>query len=701
MEKMRMNYKRIGKGLTSYSLYPENVNIEDIITNNGQDNDYYQSIFKYKKHHYEKFITNLQDACSYLNLPFKEENAINLTGKVLYSLKKKAEEGDAKAKTLRENVSVSGTSDVFTTKLVFDFDDSNDLSKAKSDTLEMYNRLKSAGLKKENIQVCFSGNKGFSIEVTTDEKFNQSEFENMVTQFAIGLKTFDSKVKDPQRLFRLPLTRHNKSKLYKTPIDPDKLTKMETKDILNQAREISETHWNIFDSWERVKKLPTEIKSLSVKKEEHKKESPKVETEKLFLDMSNKPSWLSEARYVLQEGYFKRGSRNEAMMILASTYKQNGMDKMQAAALLDVTAAKQAAINGDPIKSSEEIEREVLDVVYSSSWKGGIYSEETNALLLGIIEQYGLRKYNADKGAYTLDDMKKRFNDFAINIDKNTIKTGIKKLDEEVLITTGMLVSLLGSASSGKSSVCLNLLRNVSKSGEKAIFFSLDMPDNLIFARLTQMFLDKPKAVKDLLDDIKIGKTDDMEKAFLKMKEEFNNVQFQTKSGTSITDIRNKLQNYKDIHGDTPKLVVVDYLEKVFTDISDPTQASGYIASSLADIARDFNCCVLLLVQPQKSAGDPSEPLLSMRKIKGSSRLEQDSRIVLTLWRPGFNPENNSRDKFISMAVVKNNMGSVGQFDFTWNGPNGAIDELDYQGRLQLKQLLEEKAAEKNKEFEI
>jgi hypothetical protein len=236
---MLMNYKRIGKGLWSYSLFPENVNIEDLIQKNGDSHDYYQSIFKYKKEHYTKFITGLKSACEYLNIPFSEENAINLTGKVFQQLKRKIDAGDTKAEELKSGFSISGTSDVYTTKLVFDFDHEDNILLAKQDTEAMIKKLKADGLSKDNIQVCFSGNKGFSIEVVTKESFNQEEFANMVFTYAKEFKTLDQKVKDTQRLFRLPLTKHNKSGLYKTPIDPDKLTGLSVNDILKQAKEIS------------------------------------------------------------------------------------------------------------------------------------------------------------------------------------------------------------------------------------------------------------------------------------------------------------------------------------------------------------------------------------------------------------------------------------------------------------------------------
>ena len=47
------------------------------------------------------------------------------------------------------------------------------------------------------------------------------------------------------------------------------------------------------------------------------------------------------------------------------------------------------------------------------------------------------------------------------------------------------------------------------------------------------------------------------------------------------------------------------------------------------------------------------------------------------------------------MAVVKNRMGSIGSFNFIWNGLTGDLSEMDDMELAEFNQLLERKAAEK------
>ena len=103
----------------------------------------------------------------------------------------------------------------------------------------------------------------------------------------------------------------------------------------------------------------------------------------------------------------------------------------------------------------------------------------------------------------------------------------------------------------------------------------------------------------------------------------------------------------------------------------------------------------MLLLQPPKVAGDPSDELLSYTKIKGSSVIQQACSVILSMWRPGFSPKTPGDDKFVCFAVLKNRMGSLGQYEFSWNGLTGAITELNEDQRDHLDSVRQRKAAEK------
>lgn len=176
-------------------------------------------------------------------------------------------------------------------------------------------------------------------------------------------------------------------------------------------------------------------------------------------------------------------------------------------------------------------------------------------------------------------------------------------------------------------------------------------------------------------------------KAYADVLKNYSNSHFNFRSGPTVEEIEKEIIEYQIEKGKNAKLIVIDYLEKVRGPFSDATANSAYVASRLSDIAKKYHTCVLLLVQPQKAAGDPRDELTSYRKIKGASVIEQDSRVILTLSRPGYDPKNMNDDKFATISVVKNNMGSLCQLDYYWNGISGQMVDLDAEGRKELKAL--------------
>ena len=704
-----LDYKRISKGFWNYALYPADIDIDKLIARHGKDKDYYQSIYIYKEEHYKNYIENLKKACEYLNIKYDENNMFNIFGKVYPTLKKLSEEqNDQIAKTLKENISISGTKNIKTNKLVFDFD-SKKIELARIDTVKLCKRLIDSGIDESCLQISFSGNKGFSVEVETCQEFSRKEFETLVGHFSKGLKTFDAKVKDEQRLFRITMTIHNSSGLYKIPISLEEINRYRCEDIIKKAEpsyvnknkskfyDLMNT-WNvvdhILDTPEPVKEEPTLDDFLE--------ESKTEESSKFLgsLDLSKKPQWLSATKYALQEGFFGEGERNHAFMILAATYRANGFSKTIAFNMLKAVAELQHRRTGQTIFSEKELQRNVVDFVYSDNWKGGTYSEKETELLKKTAEIFGLkddREDRAERKLYSVNESLVRFQEYAKNFSKNRIKTGLTQLDNNLVLTSGMTCGLLGSPGSGKTTFSNLFMKYTSKNGERVLFESLDMSENFIIARYIQNYVDYDfEQIMTMLEDGNISP--ELELAMEKIAEEYKNVSINFKTSTNIEDIEKDIIKHKEMFGEVPRLIVIDYLEKIRGPYTDSNANTAYIASRLTDLAKEYNTFILLLLQPQKQAGDPSYPLLSMRKVKGSSVIEQDCRVILSMWRPGFNPTTMEDDKFASIAVVKNNMGKLGQYDFSWNGASGELRDLTEEEQYQLEELNDRIAQQRSEE---
>lgn len=647
-----------------HELIPANSNIYDLIKRNP-NKDYYTSLYRYSAQHLEYF---------------KKEG------------------------------SVAGIRDVTTNRIVFDFDSKVDVGLAQKDAIVACERLMELGVPEDKLRIFFSGNKGLHIEVTSRQEFTRQEFENIVNNVAGDLPTFDTRIKDEARVLRAPLTKHPVSGLYKIPLVFEELKKSKIKEIQSWATEADFDPDQLRDELFEID-LPPKV--IALKDKSTDKAAPEVKGPILGfdvqdIDFSKCPRWMARERYALQEGFFygsesvDKGERNTAFMILAATYKAQGFSDDHTLMLLSVAADKQSRRTGEDLVSEDQLKREVVNPVYSPSWKGGIYGKHEELLVITR------KRFNIDEPTDAVDEnmvdissVGNEFKTFAKNIDQNRIRIGLDSLDNEIIITSGMLVSLLAAPGAGKTSLANLFVENLNKSGEHTIYFSLDMYKNLLFNRLLQRFsgLDIKKILQMYKDEAPDERLLD---AYSQVVENYSNVAFNFRSGLTIDEIEEAVKRHCDKIGKSVKLVVVDYLEKIRTQFTDHTASTSYAAGRLSDIAKKYDTAVLLLVQPSKvGGGDPRDEFKNYRAIKGSSSIESESRIILGLHRPGYNPVDSSEDNYASLSVLKNNSGPLVRLDYAWNGVAGQFSELDSYGRGQLKvlrrRLEEEKAAKANK----
>lgn len=664
-----MMYRRLTEGLSSVGkLIPANANVYNYIKN--PDKDYYLSIYKYNEAQKKAAEQRI-------------EKTNKKTGEVY-----------------ERDQGVEGIEDVVTNVIGFDFDDGQDVGKAQADTIKAVQRLVDQGIDPEDINVSFSGGKGFSVVVQHDKEITPEQHKKLARAIAGDLQTWDTTLYNASRIFRIDGTKHNKTGLYKTQLDPVDLLDH----TVDQIKEKAKTKHPV-KSFKTIT-LPETIFNL-VPKEKEKVEKHEGEMNH-NIDFSKKPYYLTDLKYALHKGFIPPSDGNEGMMILCATYKHVGFDMIDAYHMLKGVNEKRSEIYNIPKRDNNAIWKEVVEVVYSPNWKGGTFSTENSELLRDTAKKFGITDSSKLE---SFDSIKNSFFDFADNINKKVVKTGIPSLDKTLLITTGMMVGVLGAPSAGKTSLATAILETNAKLGMKPLFHSLDMTKHLLMLRMiqrqsgvnTQNLLRKQIQDDELYDpnyDMKHDKQ--VKDAVESLATVYRNVEFNFTRGATIESIEEDIKINKAKNGDKFQVVVIDYLEKVRGPYSDATANSGYVASRLSDLASTYDVCVILLLQPQKSAGDPSEELLSMRNVKGASVIEQDCRVILTMWRPGFNPRDNKDDKYASLAIVKNNMGEVKTLDYRFDGLKGNITELTKQERSDLfelrKRLAEEKAQAEEEE---
>lgn len=641
-------YKRISRSFTKNILVKEDdhKSIQKFIEE-SPDADYYDSIYLYTESHKEQF---------------------------------------------ERTRSLAGITDVKTNRIIFDLDSKEDLEKARKDALLLCSRLLSEGMEDKNIQLYFSGNKGYHVELFTDQYYSRKEIENILNHYAGDLVTVDFKITDEQRVIRTALTKHPKTGLYKIPVSMFELELVQSSDINLEAQNVLPKHYNLINSYS-ILTPPDRINKIKTKDAVQQKQLEQIEILSDRPDFSKKPKFLSAVKYALSEGYFEPGERHNAFMILASSYRALNFNKEIAYNMLKATNRLQSRRTGQEPFSTDELWINVIEYVYSPKWRGGTFSEEEDLLLRKVKQRLNIADTGLEKERQlvSLAQVIDGFDEFATNIDKNTIKMGLVDLDKNVRLTTNMLVSLLGAPGAAKTSFSFRFLNYINSIDEHAVMFSLDMSSQLVFQRLLQKHTGKTS--DQIFDIYKNNKVKEKEQFKNILQKEYSNVKFCFESGMDCDAIRDRLLQLSQ-EGVRPKVIVIDYLECITTHITDSTQSKAYVALRLKDIANEFNTCVLLLTQPVKVAGDPRYPLNSYTDIKGSGVIAEQSSIVLTIHRPGFSPTSPEDDNFVSITVVKNRMGQLGQYDYGWEGLTGAVMYLTEEQREDLKRLRTQVQAE-------
>lgn len=585
-------------------------------------------------------------------------------------------------KIFTDKGTVAGISDVKTDTIFFDLDCGGDIEKARQDTITVCQRLSAHSINLDDVRICISGSKGFHVTIHTSRDYNPEEVKSFAINIAGDLDSFDSSVYNANRIMRMEGSIHPKTNLRKTRLSFDELSRMSIVEIKNISKDVY--------AFEKTKKISLPEELTKVRKVEKK-----VETVHETVDYLSNPFNLQPQKLALSQGFFPNGQRSNALIILASTLKNKGMLDKQCYYALKAAADLQSSRYGSDKFSKDEIWNNIIKQVYSPNWKDGSYSEDNfSTQLKEYFHELGVPKTeeselaNAKYDPVMLGDIGDTFENFVLNYDQNVIKTGIKDLDKDMPLTPGMNLGIIGAPGSGKTSLALKLLEYCSANGIYCILGSLDMHRMRLYEKV--LYRVSGLSREELYAKFKNGEAEEIK---AKVRDLFKTTYIYDKSSATVDDIRNYHKAIEARDGVKIKMTMVDYFERVNSDISDDTASSKKVAGEWQDYINDFNVVGIMYVQPNKISlsGGPNCPILDYRSIKGSSFLYQSFRGIMSLWRPFYTPQTAEYDKYMQMALLKNDLGELKMYEYGWDGKRGEIYELDYAEKKLLKDLLDEK----------
>lgn len=245
------------------------------------------------------------------------------------------------------------------------------------------------------------------------------------------------------------------------------------------------------------------------------------------------------------------------------------------------------------------------------------------------------------------------------------VKTGFDKFDE---FANGFqfsdLVIIGGETSHGKTTLAINLARNIARNDIPVAFYSLEMTSLQLVSRIvasvsgidSKTLMNKPLFREEFLQaEGSISKIMDIP------------IFFDESSTSSLNTITSSIRRMVLKFG--IKVVFVDYLQLVKGDSSAGREEEvGNVARVLKNVAKELDIVVIVLSQLKRA----EDPVPTMRRLRASGQIEEAADVVMLVWIPelvGYANLTDSNGREINMKdkadVIIGKGRNIGTMNFT------------------------------------
>lgn len=219
------------------------------------------------------------------------------------------------------------------------------------------------------------------------------------------------------------------------------------------------------------------------------------------------------------------------------------------------------------------------------------------------------------------------------------MKTGFNDLDNILLGLQPGSYNLIGARPSmGKTALALNIAMNVAlEEKKKVIYFSLDMSKEQVEQRL---FVMSEETNNTLLHD---------------------NVIVDDTPGISISELRQKCHEYSLKQG--LNLIIIDYLQLMSGEKDNQKEYRGRnweiseISMGIKEIAKELQIPVVVLTQLPREVERRSDFRPRLGDLRECGSIEQDSDVVLYIYRDDYYNKKSIRENMAEIIVAKNRYG--------------------------------------------
>ncbi|MEN8113719.1 MAG: replicative DNA helicase [Actinomycetota bacterium] len=244
------------------------------------------------------------------------------------------------------------------------------------------------------------------------------------------------------------------------------------------------------------------------------------------------------------------------------------------------------------------------------------------------------------------------------------LPTGFRDLDRKLagLHPTNLII-IAARPGMGKTSLALNIAQNVAQGGEPVAIFSLEMSREEIVSRMlcSAGRIDSQRLRTGRLSEADFTKLSNAASTLYKKP-----IYVDDSPGLTITEIRAKARRLRRRPG--LGLVVVDYLQLMHgTSGENRQQEIAIISRSLKNLARELDVPIIALSQLNRSLESREDKRPRLGDLRESGAIEQDSDVVLFIYRDeAYSPDKVESKGVAEVVVAKHRQGAVGKVTMTF-----------------------------------
>ena len=232
----------------------------------------------------------------------------------------------------------------------------------------------------------------------------------------------------------------------------------------------------------------------------------------------------------------------------------------------------------------------------------------------------------------------------------------------------GDLVIIAGRPSMGKTTLAVNIAEYAAinpDSKASVAIFSMEMPSEQLVTRMLSSIGHVP------LNSIRTGRISDddwvrITSATSQLSEA--KIFIDESAGLTPTELRARARRIKREHG--LDLVVVDYLQLMQVPGTKENRATeiAEISRGLKALAKELSVPVIALSQLNRAVEQRNEKKPVMSDLRESGSIEQDSDMILLIYRDEVYDKNSTKKGMAEIDLAKHRNGETGTFLLTFQG---------------------------------